>query len=264
MADEKKTAKDYFIKGRAILFAASDDDSTPRRRETLREEAVQSLEKALELGLPTDYEVQCLTDLANTYGKIGHAETMKRKYASDEAFVTAFHHNEKISKALNLFEKALLIDSRQEHPVFIHNENFVIFLRSSYFRGFGLLYSIVSDAVKVERGIFAAISYLKDKLKMLEYIPGKHMSPVLLRIGDYYAEIGDRDKEVSYYREAWEADRGYPNGVMEKLFGEFHSEAERNLQVYARETGDCFFCRYCGAKNKSDAVFCEKCGKKIT
>jgi len=24
-----------------------------------------------------------------------------------------------------------------------------------------------------------------------------------------------------------------------------------------------FFCRYCGAENKSDAVFCERCGKKL-
>jgi len=24
-----------------------------------------------------------------------------------------------------------------------------------------------------------------------------------------------------------------------------------------------FFCRYCGAQNKTDAVFCESCGKKI-
>lgn len=24
-----------------------------------------------------------------------------------------------------------------------------------------------------------------------------------------------------------------------------------------------FFCRYCGAENKSDAIFCEKCGKRI-
>ena len=37
------------------------------------------------------------------------------------------------------------------------------------------------------------------------------------------------------------------------------SSSKEQLQ----EIDDGFFCRYCGARNKSDAMFCMKCGKKI-
>jgi len=41
------------------------------------------------------------------------------------------------------------------------------------------------------------------------------------------------------------------------------SEAQPAKQQETEQGETRFFCRYCGAENKSDAVFCEKCGKKL-
>lgn len=48
---------------------------------------------------------------------------------------------------------------------------------------------------------------------------------------------------------------------VQELTGETRVETVKPQQVEEGESK--FFCRYCGAQNKSDAVFCEKCGKKL-
>lgn len=259
--DEEKSAEAYLAKGAGCLIVYNEDHLP-----NAFEDAIHYFEKALELSLSAHDEVSrvsALFHLAIAHQSRGAVETMRKKYRSYEELLMAFYQNEELSKALEYFERALTLDAKNEYKVLVHNNSFNI-LRLTTFRDFGLLFTLMSDAIKAMHGTRSAISYLEEKLKLLDYIPGTHMSPVYLKLGNYYSELGERDKEILCYEKTLEADTDYsyyPEKIAEDVFRKFHETARNNLRALHVREGK-FFCRYCGAENSDDAIFCEGCGKK--
>lgn len=175
---ERNPAQDHFSKGLAAsIFISSETEPQDFK------EVISEFETAVQLGLPADDKVWSLDALAGFYYRLGAIELESRKYSSDPELEKAIDQNENFSKGLEYFEKGVLLDAEQEHKVFVENEAFKVFNRSSSFNRFGLLYSLKSRVIKRRDGVNSAVSYLKEKLKLLGYIPGTHMSVVYLELG---------------------------------------------------------------------------------
>lgn len=222
---EEYPAQDYCTKGRA---AVSKEDWT---------EAITNFEKAIQLGLPPSDEVLCLADLADIYLFLGE-ETIRgeQNFKNEEAW----EQNDKITKGINHFEKALTLDARnmkrfrEEYSSPIMEKDL---LRHVLFGRMGNPYYFRSYAIKRKRGIDAAISYLQEKLRLLDYLPETWMSDIYFGLGSLYIDRGQNALAAIHFRKATEADAAYPEKMKEEdeLYQDTQTKAQHNLRLLAED-----------------------------
>jgi len=201
------------------------------------EKAISEFEKAIELGLPADDEVEALSGIASCYWNLGWKEIEQGNYQTYEEKMVTCSQNENLNKSMEYHEKAFSLDARQELKAYIHNETFRIFFRPGDIYRLGGLYVVKSEAIRQMQGVRAAISYLEEKLELFpgNYIPGTHLSSVYLTLGDNYGEVGDRRKQILCYKKALEADTDYHEDVVGHFFKKFHEMAKHKLRAIAQD-----------------------------
>ena len=223
---EEYPAQDYCTKARA---AAIKEDWT---------EAITNFEQAIQLGLPPRDEVLSLAFLADLYLSLGE-ETIRgeQNFENEEAW----EQNDTITKGINHFEKALTLDARnmkrfrEEYttPIMGYDP-----LRHVLFGRMGNAYAFRSYAIKRKRGIDAAISYLQEKLKLLDYLLETFMGDIYFELASlYYFEKKQNALAAIYFKKATEADAAYPEKMKEddEMYQEIQTRAQHNLRLLAED-----------------------------
>jgi len=198
-------AEDYFSKGLHDIMGDGE-----------KEKAINNLEKALQLGLPLRDEVICRASLVEAYLAI-----------------------EAENKSIKHFEKALALDvlnAKRFGERYVSPFISSVALRFSCFYRPGVVYVLRSREIKRKDGIGSAISYLREKLRLFDYLPGTYMSLVYLELGGFYIEKGQKDLAVIHFRKAAEADV-YPEvSEGDNSYQESRNIAQNNLEVLAQES----------------------------
>ena len=133
------------------------------------EGAVNQFELALEGGLPEDDEVLARAHLGGAYPNL-------------DKWDDGYKH----------IEKAIMLDSQEKLNVFKGHE----MDRLSTFCQFSVICSLKSREIKEKSGIDSAISFIQEKLKLVEYLPGKYMPGLHYELSTLYLDKADEKDEV--------------------------------------------------------------------
>jgi len=182
------------------------------------EKKVKNCETALYLGLQADKEIAAHAFLASDYGYLN------RK-----------------SDLISHIEKAISLDSKRGFNFF--NENPLI---PTLLIKLDLAYCIEAQSIEKELGIDVAITYLKEKLKLVSTVPHALMPRVLLELGNLYLKKSNNDLASILFKKVIKCkDKIYSekfDEIILEIIEKDIEEAKRNLKMIEgkREKNKCF------------------------
>jgi len=135
------------------------------------EEAVKEFELALEGELPEDDEVLVRAQFGSICPEL-----------------------EKWDDGYMQIEKAIMLDSQKKLNIFKNNEGD----RLSTFNQFSILCILKSREIKEELGLDSAISFIQEKLNIVEYLPGKYMPGLHYELASLYLDKADEKNKTGY------------------------------------------------------------------
>lgn len=201
-------AQDYFSKGLKALSGTNEKG---------KKEGINLLKKALNLGLPSRDEIICLVFIADFY-------------ISEDA----------VDRGLESLERALKTDAlnaknfgKKYVSPFMENVplRFMVFYKPQ------ALYALKSKEIKESDGTEPAISYLKEKLSLVNHLDKSHMSLLYFELGMLYAKKGEKNLAFVSFKKSTEADIDYPATVKKteeyEIFKDTHDKAWHNLRILA-------------------------------
>lgn len=206
-------AQSYFRRGRDIYALEAPNEEEIRT-------GINDLKKALELGLPPRDEVICLIFLADAcFDKDDVDECLEH---ADRAFEV---------DALNTknFGEKYVSPINTKNPI-----RFFFFDRPQR------AYAIKSVQIYLSDGIEAAISFLKEKINLVNFLDGTNMPLLYSELGRLYKEQGKKDLAVISYKKSLEADNDFPDELEEseisQIIKEVHNEAWDNIRLFAEDS----------------------------
>jgi len=180
--------------------------------------AIKEFEMAIKLGLPQDDEMLARFFLGECYWGI-----------SSRALEGDIYQKSSIEE----MEKAVLIDYQGGYGYFSEKTN------RARLQSLDIGYAFQARSIREKEGDNAAIAYLQQKLKLLDYLPTNPMLTMLFDLGSLYGEKGENSIARECYKKILEADIVDP--VDETGFeAEIRQKAAHNLQVLEVKDKKCF------------------------
>lgn len=167
---------------------------------------IEKYEKALEIGLPEDDEVATKVCLGDEYAKI--ALNSDNANSSPEA-----------STAIQHIETAIQIDKRGSYNFFLKPAN------RSLLQKYDVLTAIRATSYQERNDVNGAITYAKEKIEALSYLPSPPMLMTLSQLAGFYVDQDKYDEAEHCSQQILNAEPVVPN-----------SQTEQGLRERAQKT----------------------------
>jgi len=203
-------AQDHFSEGLKKGFKTTLEGTT---QENVTE-VVRQFETAIELGLPHDDEMEARFFLGEGYADLVNSEPTIEEMVATREF----------SETINQMEKAVLMDAEGAYGYFLEP------LNRTRLKILDHCYTMMARSIREKEGIHAAITYLKQKLQLFDYLKSSPMLYMLLDLGAIYAEQDERELARESFKKIIDAD---PVDPVDKTGDETKTRkrAENNLEV---------------------------------
>ena len=219
-----------FIQAQASAYRAREDSLPQDERRQSATEAVKLLEQALSKGLDKEQEIIAHAQIASMllHPKLPELWTKISKIGADSL--------PNVSRALAEIERAFKLDAEAGSLVFRDATQ-----RHAYFPDFEQLWMVqaiyLNDNDKLDGA--HAYSYLKEKMKMLQYLNGSHLPRVCYQIG-YLAQVGNIAgvSIADWFRKSIDAEDFGPESPHYDMYQETKNAAKEFLP-HAKK-GKCF------------------------
>ena len=231
---EYNPARDHYTQALAKHLQLHPDNDLPSDEiSSLILEGNQEFEKAIQLGLPEDDEVQVRSFLANRY-------IMFAKNQYDQADI----HCSEMQEALRQIEKAVELDVKGAYGYFADALNL------KRLQDYDLWYSMQFRAIKEEQGIDRAVHYAEDKLRLYNQLPTNPLLNLLLDVGNAYGRKGDHQHAKQYFQQIVNTTQiSSGDGEMEGWEADVREKARGNLRVteeqFKEKSGGCYIATAC-------------------
>jgi tetratricopeptide (TPR) repeat protein len=197
-----------------LVFAEADDEQLTK--------AIETLDRAIELGLPEDDEIWARFTSAQHKSERAYRQSPENAGNSSEFL-----------GGLQQMEKAVITDARGEYGIF--SEPIYKMQLSSLAAGYGM----VKDSIRHNKGVEQATAYLEEKLHLFDYLSIPPLL-LLLALGELYEDKRDIESARRTFRRILEAP---VNRVDDENEGDIREAARQKLQTLDspdRKQSGCF------------------------
>lgn len=208
--------------------------------DTKGEYTVRLYEEALSLGLTGNDEIEC-------HARLGGVFFFKGQYFEglDKVFAEGLDNTPSYQRYAREMEKALELDAQRGGEFFRYYVD-----RETLLKPLGLLWGANSKFIKKSGGHSYAISYLEQKIRLVDYIEPYYLLMAYFELGSLYAEIvkgstedrfGNRAKAIKYFERAANA-KVPPNDLPALDIKRHAQEALERETLMSQPVGDtrCF------------------------